>query len=66
MHTLTLDSDKNLEKIKYEDPFLTSTYRTQVDKIGIFSHYKSGNYKVYTSYEYNGRQEIITYDGELG
>lgn len=58
------ENGKKVEKI--EDPYETSKYRTQVDKVGHYSYYTQGHYSAYSSYEYRGHSLIIEFDAQKG
>lgn len=37
------------------NPFERPIRRTSVDKAGIYTYYESGDYSMYSAYEYTGR-----------
>lgn len=48
------------------DPFETTTFKTSVDKVGYYSYYTRSEYTSYSSYEYNGKQMIVTFEATSG
>lgn len=60
------DKKSYISDKQHNDPYQSAHYRTLVDKSGYYSHYASGGYTIYTSYEYDGEAKIITFDADTG
>jgi hypothetical protein len=52
-----LRSMQSAESVNKEfNPFERPIRRTSVDKAGIYTYYESGDYSMYSAYEYTGHQ----------